>query len=63
MKFTAGYLLGATTVVGVVGSFFAGCLAMDYIQDMKKAGIAKVEDTTMTSVVKDIMKARDARNN
>ena len=62
MKFTAGYLLGATTVVGIIGSFFigvaGGAYAIEFINEKKQAGIAKVEDTSVTSIVRDIMDAR-----
>jgi hypothetical protein len=58
MKFAAGYLLGATTVVGIIGAFGAGIFAMDYVNDVKKASIAKVEETSISSAVRDIMNAR-----
>lgn len=58
MKFTAGYLLGATTVVGVIGSFFAGAIVMDFVNDKKKATANKIEETSVSSTVRDIMNAR-----
>lgn len=58
MKFTAGYLLGATTVVGVVGSFFVGAIAMDYINNVKKEVAVKVEDASVSSTIRDIMNSR-----
>jgi uncharacterized membrane protein YeaQ/YmgE (transglycosylase-associated protein family) len=58
MKFTAGYLLGATTVVGIIGSFVAGVIAMDVVYDKKKEAIDKADAMTLSDMMKSYIQAK-----
>jgi hypothetical protein len=58
MKFTAGYLLGATTVVGFFGAFAAGAVVMDLIYDKKKAAIEKADALTLSDMMKSYIQSK-----
>jgi hypothetical protein len=55
MKFTAGYLLGAGTVVGLLGSFMGGVIAWELVNEKKneaaKSASDKVTDATVGSMM------------
>lgn len=58
MKFTAGYLLGATTVVGFFGAFAAGAVVMDLIYDKKKEALQKADELTLSDMMKSYFQAK-----
>ena len=52
MKFTGGYLLGVTTVLGMAASFVAGAITMEYIHTQKKTAAEKVADATLSDMLR-----------
>lgn len=58
MKFTAGYLLGGLTVVGLGVSFCAGIVVCDFVYSKKNETAAKVSDATVGSMMADYFKNR-----
>lgn len=58
MKFTMGYLLGAATIVGFMGSFAAGAIVMDLIHDKKKEAIQKADELTLSDMMKSYIQAK-----
>ena len=58
MKFTMGYLLGGATVVGLLGSFVAGAIAMDMVHDKKKEAVEKADALTLSDMMKSYIQAK-----
>ncbi len=55
MKFIGGYVLGAGTVVGIIGSFVGGVIAWELIHEKKNQAASqvsqKVSDATIGSMM------------
>ncbi len=58
MKFTAGYLLGGLTVIGLGVSFCAGIVTCDWVYAKKNETAAKVSDATVGSMMAEYFKNR-----
>lgn len=55
MKFTAGYVLGGATIIGMLGSFVGGIIAWELVNEKKneaaKTASDKVSDATVGSMM------------
>lgn len=64
MKFTAGYLLGAGTAVGIIGAFGAGAIAIlagvQWLDEKKDEKLDKAKDISSLELVSDFL--RRAKN-
>lgn len=58
MKFTAGYLLGASTIVGLGVSFMAGIMTWEFVNEKKAEATRKVSDATVGQMMADLIKNR-----
>ena len=60
MKFTSGYLLGASTVVGLGVSFIGGALAFStllaWVDERKNEELDKVKNISSRDLVADILR-------
>ena len=60
MKFTAGYLMGATTVVGLGAAFLAGFASADWAHARKNQAASRISDATVGSSLMDfVFKKKD----
>jgi hypothetical protein len=51
MKFTGGYLLGATTVLGLAASFVGGIVAHELVMQKKRSAADKVAGATLSDLL------------
>jgi hypothetical protein len=58
MKFTAGYLMGATTVVGLGAAFLAGFASADWAHARKNQAATQISDATVAGAIHDLIKNR-----
>lgn len=58
MKFTAGYLLGATTIVGLGVAFVSGLALSEWAYSKKSEAATKVVDATVASLVGEYFKTK-----
>lgn len=62
MKFTAGYLLGGLTVVGLGVSFVGGLAAAVWLQEKKSEAVKKADETTLADLMRSFINAQSKEN-
>lgn len=62
MKFIGGYVLGAGTVVGIIGSFVGGVIAWELIHEKKNEAARTASDKVTDATVGSMMASYLNRN-